>query len=98
MPKDEKTQSTSKVQNSLRPYNERLLINLIRTDGEMSKADLTRASGLSAQTATVIVNRLVEEGLLKAGKAVKGKVGQPSTPYSLNPEGALSIGIKVGRR
>ena len=98
MPKDEKTQHTSKVQNNLRPYNERLLINLIRTDGEMSKADLTRASGLSAQSATVIVNRLVAGGLLKAGKAVKGKVGQPSTPYSINPEGALSIGIKVGRR
>lgn len=98
MPKDDKTQSNSKVQNSLRPYNERLLINLIRTDGEMSKADLTRASGLSAQSATVIVNRLVADGLLKAGKAVKGKVGQPSTPFSLNPQGAISIGIKVGRR
>ena len=98
MPKDARIQQTLKEQDTLRPHNERLLINLSRTEGEMSKADLTRASGLSAQSATVIVNRLVAEGLLKAGKAVKGKVGQPSTPYSLNPEGVLSIGIKVGRR
>jgi hypothetical protein len=98
VPKDARIQQTLKEQDTLRPHNERLLINLIRTEGEMSKADLTRASGLSAQSATVIVNRLVAEGLLKAGKAVKGKVGQPSTPYSLNPEGVLSIGIKVGRR
>lgn len=94
MPKD--TDTSSKDLN--RPYNERVFLNLIRTEGSMSKADLTRASGLSAQSATVIVNRLVDEGLLKAGDAIKGKVGQPSTPYSLDPEGALSIGIKVGRR
>ena len=29
---------------------------------------------------------------------MKGKIGQPSTPYSLDPEGANSIGVKVGRR
>jgi predicted NBD/HSP70 family sugar kinase len=46
----------------------------------------------------VIVNRLVEEGMLKAGKSVRGKVGQPSTPYKLDPLGAVSVGIKVGRR
>lgn len=98
MPKDADTLALAPRKDIMRPFNERLLINLIRTQGSMSKADLTRASGLSAQSATVIVNRLVEQGLLKAGKAVKGKVGQPSTPYSLNPDGALSIGIKVGRR
>lgn len=84
--------------NPVRPYNERLFLDLIRDEIQMSKAELTRASGLSAQSATVIVNRLVKEGLLKAGKSVKGKIGQPSTPYSLHPDGALSIGIKVGRR
>lgn len=92
MPKDGKPTRT------VRPYNDRLFIDLIRTAGQMSKAELTRASGLSAQSATVIVNRLVEDGLLKAGDAIKGKVGQPSTPYSLNPDGAISIGVKVGRR
>jgi predicted NBD/HSP70 family sugar kinase len=28
----------------------------------------------------------------------RGKVGQPLVPFSLNPEGAFSIGLKVGRR
>lgn len=82
----------------LRPQNERLFLDLIRNNGPMSKAELTRATNLSAQSATVIVNRLVEEGLLEAGKAIKGKIGQPSIPYALHPLGALSIGIKVGRR
>lgn len=92
MPKDGKSARMA------RPYNDRLFLELIRSAGQMSKAELTRASGLSAQSATVIVNRLVKDRLLKAGEAVKGKVGQPSTPYSLNPDGAISIGVKVGRR
>lgn len=82
----------------VRPQNERLFLDLIRNNGPMSKAELTRATDLSAQSATVIVNKLVEDGLLQPGKAVKGKVGQPSIPYSLDPAGAVSIGIKVGRR
>ena len=93
MPKDRQGHARIK-----RPYNERLLLDLIRANGAMSKAELTRASGLSAQSATVIVNRLVDDGLLRAGASVKGKIGQPSTPYSLDPDGVLSIGIKVGRR
>lgn len=98
MSKVTKSQHKLPKNGTTRPFNERLLINIIRTQGQMSKADLTRASGLSAQSATIIVNRLVNDGLLKAGKALKGKVGQPSTPFSLNPKGAISIGIKVGRR
>lgn len=80
------------------PYNDRLFVHLIRNAGALSKADLTRASGLSAQSGTVIVNRLVDQGLLQAGTAVRGRVGQPSTPFKLNPDGATSIGVKVGRR
>ena len=82
----------------IRPFNERLILDLVRRNSELSKAEIARASKLSAQSATVIVNRLVEEGMLKAGKSVRGKVGQPSTPYRLDPLGAVSVGIKVGRR
>lgn len=81
-----------------RPENERLILSLIRQQGSMSKAEIARASGLSAQSATVIVKRLEAEGLLQPGESVRGKVGQPSTPYKLAPEGALSLGFKVGRQ
>ena len=80
------------------PHNERLILDLVRRHGELSKAEIARASNLSAQSATVIVKRLVEKRMLKAGASVRGKVGQPSTPYRLDPLGATSIGIKVGRR
>ena len=79
-------------------YNERLVISLLRRHGRLTKAELARLTGLSAQTMTVIVKRLMENDLLVQGDKQRGKVGQPSTPFGLNPRGAVSIGIKIGRR
>ena len=83
---------------SVGQYNERLVISLLRRHGWLTKADLARLTGLSAQTMTVIVKRLIASDLLLSGDKVRGRVGQPSTPFALNPLGAVSIGIKIGRR
>ena len=48
----------------VRQYNERLILQLIRRAGGMPKADIARATNLSAQTVSVIINRLIKEGLL----------------------------------
>ncbi len=82
----------------VRDHNERLVLSLIRRNGSLSKAQIARLSGLSAQTATVIMRALEMEELLLRGPPVRGRVGQPSIPMHLNPEGAYSIGLKVGRR
>jgi predicted NBD/HSP70 family sugar kinase len=84
-------------QRSVRHYNERLILDIISRAGSLSKADITRMTALSAQTVTVIVNKLIQDGLLKKMDAIKGRVGQPSTPIALNPDGAISLGIKLGR-
>ena len=81
-----------------RAYNERLAISLIRLNGPLSRAELARLTGLTPQTLSHIVRRLEEEELLVAQSPLRGRVGQPSTPYALNPEGALSFGVKIGRR
>ena len=82
----------------VKQFNERLILDIISTNEGLSKADITRITGLSAQTVTTIVNRLISEGLLKKGALIKGKVGQPSTTIELNNAGAQAIGIKIGRR
>lgn len=82
----------------LRAYNERLIISSIRQNGAQSKAEIARATGLSGQAASVIVNALLNEGILLKQDKVRGGVGQPYTPIALNPAGAYSLGIKIGRR
>lgn len=85
-------------QTGVRLYNERLVLSLIRQHGQVPKAELARLTGLSAQTVSVIVRQLEKDKLLIKGKPQRGKVGQPLTPFTLNPDGAFSIGLKVGRR
>ena len=82
----------------VRLYNERLVLSLIRLHGELPKADIARRTGLSPQTISIIMNQLTDDGLLLKGSPQRGRIGQPSVPYSLNPEGALAFGLKIGRR
>lgn len=85
-------------QASMRVYNERLVLSLVRREGGLAKADIARHTGLSAQTVSVIMRSLEADGLLQRGEPVKGRVGQPSVPMHLAVDGAFSIGLKIGRR
>jgi predicted NBD/HSP70 family sugar kinase len=84
--------------NGMRQFNERIVLQAIRHHGAMAKADLARLTQLSTQTVSIIVNRLLEDGLLVKQDRVRGKIGQPSVPLSLNPDGAFTVGLQVGRR
>jgi predicted NBD/HSP70 family sugar kinase len=85
-------------QSGMRDYNERLVLSLVRQHGSLAKTEIARVTGLSAQTISVIMRGLEEDGLLVRGEPVRGKVGQPSIPMSLNPDGAFFLGLKLGRR
>jgi predicted NBD/HSP70 family sugar kinase len=85
-------------QSGMRDYNERLVLSLVRQHGSLAKADLARMTGLSAQTVSVIMRSLEAEELLLRGAPQRGKVGQPSIPMRLNPDGAYFLGLKIGRR
>lgn len=85
-------------QTDIRAYNERLLLSLIRRHGALSKAELARLARLSPQAISVIMRKLEDDGLLTRGDVLRGKIGQPSTPMSLAADGALSLGVKIGRR
>lgn len=85
-------------QSGMRANNEKLILSLIRQHGALAKSDLTRLTGLSAQTISVIMRALEGDGLLTRGEPVRGRIGQPSVPMSLDPQGAYFYGLKIGRR
>ena len=78
--------------------NERLILSLIRRHGPMARAALAQATGLSAQAITNLTRKLISNNFLGTEKVVRGRVGQPSTPLSLAPDGAFFVGLKLGRR
>ena len=85
-------------QSGVRLYNERLVLSLIRRHESLPKAEIARLTGLSPQTITVIMRALEADGLVVKRNRQRGKIGQPSVPFALNPDGALSLGVKIGRR
>jgi predicted NBD/HSP70 family sugar kinase len=82
----------------MRQFNERVVLQAIRLHGSLPKAEIARLTHLTAQTVQIIIARLEADGLVRKLAPVRGKVGQPSVPMALNPDGAFSIGIKIGRR
>jgi len=85
-------------QQGIRERNERLVLTLLRRAPGLAKAEIARRTGLSAQTVSRLIANLEGDGLILRGEPQRGRVGQPSIPLSLNPEGAFFLGMKVGRR
>jgi len=82
----------------MRQYNERVVLHAIRLHGNLPKAELARLTHLSTQTVSLIVNKLLDDQLLIKREPLRGRIGQPSIPIALNPDGAYALGLKVGRR
>ncbi|WP_019955928.1 ROK family transcriptional regulator [Yoonia vestfoldensis] len=90
--------STGLSQKGVRDHNERLLLSLLQRHGSLPAPDLARLSSLSPPTISAILRKLESDGLLQRGKPLRGKVGKPSVPMMLAPDGVFAIGIKIGRR
>lgn len=85
-------------QSGVRDHNERLLLSMLLRDGAKAGIDMARRAGLSPQTVSVILRKLENDGLLVRGEPIRGKVGKPSIPMKIKPDGVLSLGFKIGRR
>jgi predicted NBD/HSP70 family sugar kinase len=78
-------------------HNRRVIIDALRVNGALSRADLARATRLTKQTVSNIIDELERDGLVSSQEAVRKGRGQPSTPYGLVPEGAFAIGLQIDR-
>lgn len=78
-------------------FNHRIVFETIRLNGPISRADIARATNLTAQTVSNIVNRLLKRNLIMEGKRMQKKRGAPSVTLAINPQGAYSIGLDFNR-
>lgn len=85
-------------QRGLRNHNERLILSVLQRFGPTAGSDLARMTRLSAQTVSNILRKLEGDEVVIRSDPVKGRVGKPSIPMQLNPDGAFAIGVKIGRR
>ncbi len=78
-------------------HNKRVIIDALRLNGPLSRADLARATRLTKQTVSNLIEALELDGLVMSEDVVRKGRGQPSTPYRLVPDGAFAIGLQIDR-
>ncbi|CAM3429632.1 sugar kinase [Rouxiella silvae] len=79
-----------------RAHNRRVVIEAIRLNGELTRAEIARLTSLTPQTVSNIANELEQAGILSSHLPRRGGGrGQPATPLTLNPDSAYSIGIHL---
>ena len=76
--------------------NERLLLNLIRKEDRISRADLARRTGLAVQSVVRLVDGLVARGFLLTGEKMQlAGPGQPSVSIRLATDAAFTLGVSI---
>jgi N-acetylglucosamine repressor len=82
----------------LRQMNVRRVLDALRRLGTVSRADLTRVTGISAPTMSRLVEDLLESGLIEAEPEMRYATGRPSVLYRLGSRSAQLLGAVIGMR
>jgi predicted NBD/HSP70 family sugar kinase len=77
-------------------YNQAVVLDGIRRHPGTSRTELAAASGLTLQTVSNIVRRLLGRGLVQEGVGVR-TAGKPRTALSVRPGVALAVGLQFER-
>ena len=102
MPKDAMTEQTGPVSRrgtnlpAMGDFNQSVILDAIRRAPRgLSRVQLVRATGLSAQTISNICRRLLDGDFIReAGKESSGP-GKPRTMLVVNPEGQYALGVHL---
>ena len=80
----------------MRELNLLIVLDAFRLAGQMSRASVARATGLSAPTASKSVRQLVRAGLLVEQGLESGNIGKPATKVGFNAACGSVLGIDLG--
>jgi predicted NBD/HSP70 family sugar kinase len=82
----------------LRHLNEREILAAIQASGPLSRADITRRTGISGPTVTRTVAALLRAGLLEEGDLQRPALGRPGQAVRLASKSATVLGLVVGAK
>lgn len=88
---------TSKTGNNkfLKQFNEMSLLELIRVNKQISKAELAQLTGLSPTACGIIVSNLLEKGYINEAGIGVSTGGRRPVLYELTPKSYFTIGVDI---
>jgi len=80
---------------TIRNINKQMVLNFVRDREPISRAELSRVTELQRSTISIIIDELVQEGLIEEIGTGDSTGGRRPTMLRLRPEGAMAIGVDV---
>jgi predicted NBD/HSP70 family sugar kinase len=80
----------------LRALNERTVLDAVRAEGPISRAELARRTGISRPTVSLVLRSLLEDGLVRETAHDPGRPHYGAVYYEADPEAAVVLGVDFG--
>ena len=81
-----------------RRHNNRLVFQRVYEQGPLSRADIARATNLTATTVSTVIGELIEEGLVAELGAISTDRGKPPTLVSLAKDARHILALDLSRK
>ena len=78
-------------------YNARIVLETVRLNGPLSRAQVARRTELTPQTISNITAQLIQRNLVLETGRKQGSRGSPSTQLEFNADGAFAVGLDFDR-
>ncbi|MCZ4602457.1 ROK family protein [Streptomyces sp. Lzd4kr] len=76
-------------------FNEKLVIESVRVEGSLSRAEIAERTGLTPQAVSRITRNLLTTGILVEEERRLTRKGKPPMPLRLRPDAAFAVGIHI---
>src|SRR5215470_12901691 len=83
--------------NTIRDINRQIILNYIREEGPLSRAEIARLTALQRSTVSLIVEELLKTGLIEEVYG-ESSGGRPPQLLSLRAAHAVALGIDLGKK
>jgi glucokinase-like ROK family protein len=83
-------------QNLVRKFNTAVVLDILRRQAPVSRAEVAACTGLNRSTISSIINGLLDDGLVQETTLQSDRVGRPGMLLELNPAGGFAVGVELG--
>lgn len=74
-------------------YNTNVVLSAVRASHRTSRVEIAQQTGLTAQTASVIVRSLIDRGIVEESGSLPSEGGKPRKMLCIKPSAANAVGI-----
>jgi glucokinase len=80
----------------IRDINRSMILETIEKEGPISRADISRLTGISSPTVSLVVEHFLKKGIVKEKGIGESSGGRKPTLIELNSNGGFVVGIDLG--